>query len=422
MDEESKAESVLGPFRVLDLADETGDFCGKLLGDLGADVIKIEKPGGDPSRNIGPFYHDIPDPEKSLRWFANNTSKRSITLDIETARGQMIFKRLAETADFVIETFRPGYMDELSLGYPALSEINPRIIITSITPYGQTGPYKDYKGCDIVASAMGGLMYIQGDPDRPPVRAATPQAHVQAGVEAAIGTLAAHYHREITGMGQQVDVALQECMALTTNTSPLAWDFTKSTVTRLGSKIGSADSSTDTVFPTKDGYIVGWAGIMGGEAGVTFVEWLEEEGMTGGSTKEKMGKPDSGAGDLRTQDMSQEMVEHREQTSVKLFASHTTEELVQTAQRKRLAFTAMCTPKDILTDAQLVSRNYFVEVEHPELDDTITYLGNPWRMSETPWRIWRRAPLIGEHNEEIYEKELGFSKDELLQLKESGVL
>ena len=159
---------MLDQYRILDLTDEKGLLCAKLLGDLGADVIKIERPGGDPARNVGPFYHDEPDPEKSLFWFAFNTSKRGIILDIETAEGQGAFKRLVASADFVIESFPPGYMDKLGLGYLALEKINPGIILVSITPFGQTGPYRDYKTSDIVAWAMGGQMYSWGDADRPP--------------------------------------------------------------------------------------------------------------------------------------------------------------------------------------------------------------------------------------------------------------
>src|SRR3990170_3305135 len=165
-----KAEGMLSPYRVLDLTDEKGLLCGKILGDLGADVIKIERPGGDPARRIGPFYHDEPHPEKSLFWFAFNTSKRGITLNIETADGQEIFKRLVQTADFVIETFPPGYLAKLGLGYSDLEKINPGIILVSITPFGQTGPYKDWKGADIVAWATGGDMAPWGEPDRPPIR------------------------------------------------------------------------------------------------------------------------------------------------------------------------------------------------------------------------------------------------------------
>ena len=158
MAENITPENMLGPYRVLDLAGEMGLLCGKILGDLGADVIKIEKPGGDPARNQGPFYQDDPDPEKSLLWFALNTSKRGITLDIETVQGQELFRKLAEKADFVIETFRPGFLAGLGLGYSDLEKINPGLIMVSVTPFGQTGPWKDYKTSDIVAWGLGGEM------------------------------------------------------------------------------------------------------------------------------------------------------------------------------------------------------------------------------------------------------------------------
>ena len=145
---EENVEGMLTPYRILDLTNERGYICGQLLGDLGADVIKIEKPGGDPGRSIGPFFHDIPDPEKSLYWFSFNTNKRGITLDIETVDGQEIFKRLVRDADIVIESFDPGYMDKIGLGSPVLNQVNPRMIMTSITGFGQTGPYKDFKAPD----------------------------------------------------------------------------------------------------------------------------------------------------------------------------------------------------------------------------------------------------------------------------------
>ncbi|RPI50700.1 MAG: CoA transferase, partial [Deltaproteobacteria bacterium] len=149
-------EGMLSLYRVLDLTDEKGLMCGKILGDLGADVIKIEKPGGDLTRNIGPFYHDETDPEKSLFWFAFNNNKRGVTLNIEKADGQEIFKQLVKSADVIVESFPLGYMDKLGLGYSNLEKFKPGIIMVSITPFGQTGPYKDYKISDIVAWALGG--------------------------------------------------------------------------------------------------------------------------------------------------------------------------------------------------------------------------------------------------------------------------
>jgi crotonobetainyl-CoA:carnitine CoA-transferase CaiB-like acyl-CoA transferase len=202
-----KKKKVLEDCRVLDLSNELGFLCGKILGDLGADVIKVEPPGGDPSRNIGPFYKDIPHPEKSLYWFAYNNNKRGITLNIETNDGRELFKRLIKTADIVVESFAPGYMDGLGLGYSVLSQMtDEKIIMTSITPFGQDGPYRNYKASDIGIMAMSGSMYLLGDPDRPPVRTSIPVSYMWTGAYAALGTLMAFFHRQMTGKGQLVDV------------------------------------------------------------------------------------------------------------------------------------------------------------------------------------------------------------------------
>ena len=150
---------MLSCYRILDLTDEKAFLCGRALSDFGAEVIKVEKPGGDPSRLKGPFYHDSGDPEQNLTWFAFNANKKSITLDIETPEGQAIFKKLVKNADVVIESFQPGYLDKLDLGYQSLCEVNPGIILASISGFGQEGPYRDFKAPDIVARALGGLVY-----------------------------------------------------------------------------------------------------------------------------------------------------------------------------------------------------------------------------------------------------------------------
>ena len=192
----SEQETLLGDIRVLDLADEKGVYCTKLLADLGADTIRIEEPGGDPMRRIGPFFHDEPDHEKSLYWFQFNTSKRGITLNLETADGREILKRLVKTADVVVETFPPGYLDEMGLGYSVLSELNPGVVLTSITPFGQSGPYRDFQSSDLIAQAMGGLMYLAGFPEDAPHKLHGSQAYHSASVQAAVGTMMALYARE----------------------------------------------------------------------------------------------------------------------------------------------------------------------------------------------------------------------------------
>jgi benzylsuccinate CoA-transferase BbsE subunit len=411
-----KAEGMLSPYRALDLTDEKGLLCGKILGDLGADVIKIERPGGDPARNLGPFYHDEPDPEKSLFWFALNTSKRGITLNIETADGQEIFKRLVKKTDFIIESFPPGYLDNLGLGYSDLEKINPGVIMVSITPFGQTGPYKDWKTSDIVAWAMGGDMAPWGEPDRPPVRISHhSQAYLNAGADGAQGALTALYHRWTTGEGQQVDVSIQEAVVHCLEHITSGWDLRK-IIQKRGGGTGVRPHMTQ-LWPCKDGHVSWfyWGGVMAVPTNVPMVKWMESEGMADDFLKNydwsKFGM-----------DMTQEEIDRIEKPTAKFFLAHTKAELFEGALKHRVQLYPVSTPADMLESPQLAARKFWVEVEHPELGTTITYPGAFANASEAPPRISRRAPLIGEHNEEIYGKELGISSEKLLMLKQAGVI
>lgn len=412
---------MLGNVRVLDLTDEKGLLAGRLLGDIGADVIKVEAPGGDPARNIGPFYHDITDPEKSLFWFAYNFNKRGITLDIRNSTGQELLKRLVRTADVLVESFMPGYLDELRLGYQALSQINPRLIMTSISPFGQQGPYKNYKGTSIVCWALGGYLYESGDPDRPPVQISHHfQAYLHGAADAAVGTVMALYDREITGEGQHVDVSIQQSVEWCTYFSSILWQFEGRNYVRQGSKFGAApDAPTlQTVWPCKDGYIRFsiFSGQMGMVDNPQLVKWMDSEGMATDLWK----SIDWANFDWRGK--SQEMADEMQASLAKFFMKYTKSELYGEALKRGIMLYPVATPKDMLESVQLGAREYWVEVEHPELDCTITYPGAFIKASETPCEIRRRAPLIGEHNEDIYENELGLTRQELSILKESGVV
>src|SRR2546426_909220 len=198
--------------RVLDLTGEPGFFAGKLLGDLGADVVKIEPPPGDPARRRPPFWDGTPDPDRSLLWLALNTSKRGLTLDLEAAGGRELFLALAARADVVLETEPPGRMAARGLGWDALHAHNRRLVLASLTPFGQTGPYAEWRGSDLTVTAMSGNLWATGDPDRAPVRCALPAAYYHGGIELAVGVVLALLAREGSGEGQHVDVALQEVM------------------------------------------------------------------------------------------------------------------------------------------------------------------------------------------------------------------
>jgi benzylsuccinate CoA-transferase BbsE subunit len=413
---QEKAESVLGPYRVLDLADEKGLLCGKILGDLGADVIKIEKPGGDPARNLGPFYHDEPDPEKSLFWFALNTSKRGITLNIESVDGRELFRKLVETADFVIETFPPEYLDKLGLGYSDLEKINPRVIMVSITPFGQTGPYRDFKTSDIVAWAMGGDMAPYGDIDRPPIHFSHhSQAYLHAGCDGAQGALTALYHRWDTGEGQQIDVSIQDSVVQCTEHITSGWDLQKMIQKRPDP--GSSGGRITQLWPCKDGYVSWfyWGGAMSLRTNVPMVKWMESEGMA----DDFLSQYDWSKFGFET---TPEELTRIEGTTAKFFMAYTKAELFEGALKNGVQLYPVSTPADMLVSPQLEARGIWADMEHTELNTTITYPGPTTGYSESPPKISRCAPLIGEHNREIYVDELGVSEGELLILKQAGVI
>lgn len=412
----NNGEGMLSPYRVLDLTDEKGLMCGKLLGDLGADVIKIEKPGGDSARNLGPFYHDEPGVQKSLFWLAYNTSKRGITLDMETADGQKIFKRLVKSADVIIESFPPGYMERIGLGYSALEKINPGVILVSITPFGQTGPYKDYSGPDIVVWAMGGHMYTCGDNDRPPIKFSHhSQSYLHASCEAAVGAMIALYHRELTGTGQHVDVSIQATVAHATMEPTAAWDMEK-VITHRGDT--AENKALTQLWHCKDGY-VRWSYTFGAYArrrNRPLVEFMESEGMANDFLKGF----DWDA--IENTKVPREVIEHLEEPTRRFFLSHNKAELYEGALKYQVMLYPVATTADIVENVQLVARGFWVELEHPELGVSIIYPGSWVKTSEVSPIISRRAPLIGEHNQDIYENELGISREELLMLREAGVI
>lgn len=413
-------EGLLSSYRVLDLTNERGYLCGKILGDLGADVIKVEPPGGDQGRKIGPFYHDIPDPEKSLYFFAYNTSKRGITLNIKTVDGREIFKRLVETADVVVESSMPGCMDRLGLGYSALSQVNPRVILTSITPFGQTGPYSDYKVADIICWAMGGMMYLMGDPDRPPVQVSLPQAYLHGAAWAAAHTTVALYYRELTGEGQHVDVAVQPYIVYSQMGANRFWDTIGVNVKRGGSKRIRPETGAwqRLIWTCKDGYMsfLLRGGLPGARTNRAIVEWMDSEGLA----EDFLKAIDWDSLDWDT--INPEFADLIQDAFGRFFLNHTKSELYELAKKAHAILYPVSDVKDILENAQLANRGFWVGVEHPELGVNITYPGAFVKDSLGACRIRRRAPLIGEHNEEIYHEELGFSPDELVVFTEAGVL
>lgn len=403
------SETALGGIRLLDLADEKGVYCTKLFADLGADVILVEKPSGTATRDIPPFVNDVPHKEGSLYFAYHNTNKKSITLNLECSEGQEIFKRLAKITDIVVETFRTGYMDDLGLGYSTLKEINPSIILTSITPFGLTGPRKAYKGADIVGWAMGGMMNQTGNPDEPPVVGSGWQAYYIASSYAAVGTLIALYYRSKTGRGQQVDVSIQECVAsLLEGTNPL-FVYEGRVVHRQGSQHPLAYPSQ--IFACKDGY---WCtNLNNAPLWNALVSWITADGVG----VDELTKPEY-------EDLSIRRLPENDKIIRPLINKwgmlHTKAEIFEEGQKRRLPVGPAMTIEEVVNDPHLNDRGFFVKVKHPYIG-ILKYPGAPYKFSETPWMILCAAPLVGEHNVEVY-GELGFSKEDLILLRANRVI
>ncbi|MBI2864394.1 MAG: CoA transferase [Chloroflexi bacterium] len=405
MPTEPSTESVYSDLRVLDLAGEMGIYCGKILADLGAEVIKVEPPGGDSCRRIGPFVGDEPHPEKSLYWFQFNTSKKSITLDITTADGKDLFRKLAATADVIIETFAPGYLDGLGLGYEALGRENPGLIMTSITPFGQTGPYRDYKASDLVGIAMGGQLYLAGTPGEPPVQAGGSQGYNQASLHAVVGTLIALHCRDIGGEGQQIDVSMQDAVTPSMETAAPFWVMNKHIRKRTGHEHRAAGYG---LYPCRDGFV---SLMSGARAWEPLIAWMNEEGYG----------LDLAGEEWLSRAFRGEHVDEGDAHIIPWCLDHTMRELIEGLQARHTIAMPINTPKDLVESPQLNARNFFVEVDHPELGAKYRYPGSPYRFSHIEWRIAHRAPLIGEHNLEIF-GQLGLSRQEIIALKGAGVI
>ena len=415
----------LPPYRVLDLTDEKGSYCGKLLADLGADVIKIEPPGGDKARSKGPFHKNDVHPEKSLGFLYFNTSKGSITLNIEDAAGRDIFKRLVEKADVVVETFPVGYLASLGLDYKALRKINPRLVMTSITPFGQQGPDSNCKATDINIMAMSGYMQLVGEPDQQPLVLGGEQSFYPAAQYGAVATMTALFYRDgPSGAGQHVDVSMQEAMITYWHEqTPVAmWQKTKQNVAR----VGAMDSMVSPcgLYPCKDGFVsflVG-GGQLASISMPALVAWMAEEGKLGGFEEKKDWSAADWAEKVDYWSMTQETIDVEEASLIAFFADKTKVELHEQALKRRIILYPASTTKDLVNNTQLKHREFFVGVEHPEVGEAVTYVGGPYRMSGTPWKISRRAPLIGEHNNDVYGNELGLSGDDIRRLADDGVI
>jgi crotonobetainyl-CoA:carnitine CoA-transferase CaiB-like acyl-CoA transferase len=417
------AQPTPGPLsgvRVLELADEKGQFCGKLLGDLGADVVKIEPPGGEPNRHVGPFLDDVPHPERSLSFWYYNTSKRGITLNLETADARLLFLRLTATADVIVETFPPGFMASLGLGHDVLGQQNSRLILCSLTPFGQTGPWRAYLSSDLLHMAAGGEMascgYDEADVSNgPPIAPGGGNAWHMGCHYACIAIMAALVDRTLSGQGQYIDASIHEACALTTEAAIANYVYRGEVLRRQTGRHHAANPTPRTQFRAKDGKYV--CALLGGRLNPRFVrnlaDMLDAYGMAGDLKDPKYQDPSVIA--ENTSHIVDDMVAN-------FIASLSAEEAYHAAQERGFTWGVVRAPEDLFDDSHLHDRGFWKKVEHPELGRSFAYPGEAAIFGDSPWRLSRRAPLIGEHNMEIFCDELGLSPSELAVLAESHVI
>jgi crotonobetainyl-CoA:carnitine CoA-transferase CaiB-like acyl-CoA transferase len=410
---------MLNHLRALDLTDDRGFLAGKLLADLGVNVIKIEPPRGDPARKIGGFWGCATDPEKSLYWFAYNSNKKGITLDIEKAEGRDLFKKLVKTTDFVIESYAPGYLDKLGIGYPDLSKNNQKLIWASITPFGPEEPYRAYKDADIVVMGMSGTLYQTGESDGPPVHISLPQACLHAGADAAVGCMVAYYHRENTGEGQRVDVSMQQSAAWFQANAVPTYELNGTILKRAGSfRAGmSTQVAQRQVWRCQDGYV--FFNVIGGRTGAktlsALVAWMDEEKMA----TDFLLHMDWDTFDMFT--VNQETIDKISKPVGEFFLTHTSKELLKGAVPRGVSIGPLSSLQDLLDDECLNERNFWTQIKHSELNTSITYPRTFIRSSLGDYETRFRAPLIGEHNWEVY-RELGLTEEAMAQYKKEGII
>jgi benzylsuccinate CoA-transferase BbsE subunit len=415
---------LLRGFRMLDLADEKGALCGKIFADLGADVIKVEPPAGCSTRRIPPFLEDVPGPDRGLYFLAYQAGKRSVTANLDSPDGCALVRELASKSDFLVESFPLGYLDSIGLGYEALARLNPRIIVASITPFGDQGPGKDYQWADIITWAAGGAMYMMGEEGRPPLQMSLPQAGLHAGAEAAVASLIAHHAREAGGAGQRIVVDMQACVVWTLMNEQsmpiLHGDF----IRRTGVYTGMAAMRRKMVFKCADGHVssVLAGGPLAGSL-KALVEWMDEKGIAAQWMKSKDWSAWLPGAFMEISEEQRREVEDFEDRVTRFFLPMTKREIYDGALKRRILLAPVATVADIARDEQLEARGFFVDVDHRDtLGRTLRMPGAFAKLGATPIGVPSRAPRIGEHNREVYCGLLGLSIERLCRLDGAGAI
>ncbi len=401
--------SALNGITVLDLTHcIAGPYCTKLLAGFGADVLKVEPPAGERGRRMAPFYRDEPGPDSSLPFAYLNTGKRSITLNLKSVEGREILQSMLPKSDVLVENFAPRVMPSLGLDFQALREIAPHLVMVSISNFGQTGPYRDYRATDIVEYALGGLMYIFGAYDREPLKHAFNQAQFKAGTDAASATLMALYHQRLTGgresgQGQHVDVSIQEAVA--SGLRDVVNNYTYTGAIRRRQPNHSGD--LQRLRATADGYLLPNPGLGSGMNWDSFVEFL--------------GLPELDDDRFRTPSARLVNAEELGRILDEYFIHQDKYERFYGSHERRFIFGVVQSPEEVMNDPQFAHREFFVDVEHPVMGE-MRMPGAPFMMKATSWRAGGPAPVAGQHNHEVLADGLGFTGEQLARLRSEGII
>jgi benzylsuccinate CoA-transferase BbsE subunit/naphthyl-2-methylsuccinate CoA transferase subunit len=408
---EAMMDGSLSNVRVLDFTGELGPYAAKLYAGLGADVIHLEPVDGDPLRKVGPFYQNKPGMDRGFQYLYYNAGKRGMALDLRKSEGREIFCKLCASADLLLESFVPGYLEGLGMSYDRLSTVNPRLVQTSITPFGSFGPYKDMPGSDLTCSAMGGFLFLGGVDHDKPVRACDNQAYRMAEAYAAVGSSIALFFAKKTGIGQFVDVSCMEAAGMALENSAQFWDLEGAIRRGRGT-----EASSCTIHPCRDGYIIIVA-IMGRNKVMwePFANWMKEEQIEEWEV----------LFENKWIDPYYRRTREAYETFNRIFNRYTMKfdkmTLYEMGQAKRVALTPISNGKDLLENPQLRHRDYWKTLSHPNLAGEITYPGAPYELGELNWRLGNPAPSLGQHTAEIL-RELGYTDASIQALAKEGIV
>jgi benzylsuccinate CoA-transferase BbsE subunit len=405
MESNHQRSGILKGITILDLADEKASYCSKLLADMGALVIKVEQSGNTGACKKSTLLKRTASLARDIALYYQNTNKRSITLNIKYKEGRKLFLRLIEKNDVVVESFPPGYMEKLGLSYDVLRKQNPRIILASITGFGQSGPRKGYKNCDLIASAVGGQMYVSGSPSSYPLKHYGIQSYYTASLFAAIAILLAIRQRRKTGSGDHIDISLQEAVASTLEHVLLGYFYNRVTPRRQG---GLHWNNLFYLFPCKDGYLQ----MTLFEQWETLTEWMDNEGMAADLTD----------GIYLDEAVRLDRRKHIIDVIGQWTRSHTVKELFELGQLMRFPWAPVQSPEQIIGCPHLKERDFFVVADHPDIKDPVVFPRLPFRLSVADPIDYKPAPLSGEANHLIYHEELGLTGSKLKLLTEIGII